>query len=188
MTIGIDYSMTCPAACLYTPTVCQFWYAHESKRPALDAVTCDPIPAGLSVSRRAALLARHLTSWVVGVAPDLQSVAIEDYAFAATGRVFHIGENTGILKYFLDEMDLDIRAIPPTVIKKFATGKGNAKKDQMTCAFLNTYPAARSWITAFFPRYKEGSSPAKSPLADLADAYWIARYDYETVLDNRVAF
>jgi Holliday junction resolvasome RuvABC endonuclease subunit len=177
MTVGVDYSMTCPAVCIYTPNACQFWYAHDTKLPTLEHVTAIANPTGLSVSRHAAFLARHCVDWIVENAPTVRAVAIEDYAYAATGRVFHIGENTGILKYFLDELDLDIRPVPPTVVKKFATGKGNADKAAMTAAFLNIY-AAGSWITAFFPRFKKGSSPAKSPLADLADAYWVAKHAY----------
>lgn len=172
--------MTCPAVCLYTPQQSLFWYAHDHDHPSLPDVTAAPNPTHLSVSRRGAVLGRTCVEWIVATAPNLHTVTIEDYAFAATGRVFHIGENTGILKYFLDEMLFDIHPVPPTVIKKFATGKGNADKAKMTAAFLNIYPAARSWIPMFFPRFKNGSSPAKSPLADLADAYWIAKYAYDT--------
>ncbi len=183
MTVGIDYSMTCPAACLYSPVAdeCQFWFADAKNPPSLPHITHTSNPTEMVVHRRAAVLARQCADWIVAVAPDIRAVAIEDYAYAATGRVFHIGENTGILKYFLDEMDLDIHPVPPTVVKKFATGKGNADKNAMTAAFLNTHPSARSWIDAFFPRFKKGSSPAKSPLADLADAYWIAKHAYEIV-------
>ena len=59
-----------------------------------------------------------------------------------------------------------------------APAAGNADKKMMTDAYLNSYPAARSWIAAFFPRFKKGASPAKSPLADLSDAYWVAKYAY----------
>ena len=62
-------------------------------------------------------------------------VAIEGFSFASRGRsVFDIGylgwrikedlrnmENSKLLKYWLD--------VPPTVVKKFATGKGNAPKE-----------------------------------------------------------
>lgn len=176
--IGIDYSMTCPAACHYTPNAVSFWYAHDSKlgRIVSDNLTHSTNPVGLPVHRRAVALARACVDWILNVAPDVRTVGLEDYAFAATGRVFHIGENTGILKYFLDDRDIDFHPIPPTVIKKFATGKGNADKTRMTDAFLNTYSPARNWIPLFFPRYQKGASVAKSPMADLADAYWIARY------------
>lgn len=175
MGIGIDYSMTCPAACRYSDSGTQFWYCHDSKwdvdLPGLHGVYLGEYS---SVSKRAAFLAASLLKWVS--AHVEKTVWIEDYAFAATGRVFHIGENTGILKHFLDDASIEYMTVPPTVVKKFATGKGNADKHKMTEAFLRDYPPAVAWITRFFPRYKEGQILAKSPLSDLADAYWIAKY------------
>lgn len=180
--IGIDYSMTCPAVCACSPdTTPMFWYAHERKYQVdLAGVTAIAIPSfnidgsACTVVQRATYLARHCVEWIRR--RGVTDVAIEDYAFAATGRVFHIGENTGILKYRLNEFEINVHPVPPTVIKKFATGKGNADKPKMVAAFLSEYPEARNWIPVFFPRTKSDQSPAKSPLADLADAYWIAKY------------
>ena len=58
-------------------------------------------------------------------------VALEDYAFAAKGRVFHIAENTGILKYKLFQQGIPLETISPSAVKKNATGKGNADKEMM---------------------------------------------------------
>src|SRR5579872_1191573 len=182
MKIGIDYSMTCPAACAYSPGRVEFWFAHESKYDVLlDNVATAYIAMDDTVSKRAATLAAACCLWLQQF--SVTQVGLEDYAFAATGRVFHIGENTGILKHFLDNESLAYTSYPPTVIKEFATGKGNADKPKMTAAFLADYPSAHAWIPHLFPRLKSGASPAKSPLADLADAYWIAKYQF--VLDKR---
>ena len=183
MSIGIDYSMSCPAACSYEPTrfgaYVQFWYAHATKHDvSFPQVTAIELPEFFSVSKRAAFLASELLDWI-GDRQTLQ-VWIEDYAFNATGRVFHIGENTGILKHYLDLRDITYTPVPPTVVKKFATSKGNADKYKMVDAFLKDYPPARDWITKFFPRYKPGAILAKSPLSDLADAYFIAKYANST--------
>ena len=179
MSIGIDYSMTCPAVCYYTPDLAQFWYSqgHETRigLPIPNLAACYLTPKD-TVSERAAFLATYCVHWIKQFDPI--RVWIEDYAFAATGRVFHIGENTGILKHFLDNESIAYTPVPPTVVKKFATGKGNADKHKMTDAFLRDYPPAVAWIRQFFPRYKDGQILAKSPLSDLADAYWIAKYAY----------
>jgi hypothetical protein len=170
--------MTCPAVCAYTPGHVSFWFAHESKYDiSLDNVTGVSVNLDGSVSRRAARLAKQCVQWILTF-PDISVVGIEDYAFAATGRVFHIGENTGILKHYLDNAALSYVPYPPTVIKKFATGKGNADKFRMTSAFLADYPDATKWAAKLFPRTKPGVISAKSPLSDLADAYWIAKYQY----------
>jgi Holliday junction resolvasome RuvABC endonuclease subunit len=44
----------------------------------------------------------------------------------------HVGvELQGVLKLFCEENAIEYKSYMPTEIKKFATGKGNAKKDQM---------------------------------------------------------
>lgn len=182
MSIGIDYSMSCPAACHYTEDKMVFWYAHTAMRMVNAYMQIPNMRATLimsdgTVSERAARLAKSCVTWIWSVTQDNQ-VYIEDYAFAATGRVFHIGENTGILKHFLDNEAIEYTPVPPTVVKKFATGKGTADKHKMTQAFLLDYPPAVKWLPVFFPRFKDGQITAKSPLSDLADAYWIAKYAY----------
>ena len=45
-----------------------------------------------------------------------------------TGRVFHIAENTGVLKYKLWKAGKPLEVIPPTTIKQFATGEATHQK------------------------------------------------------------
>ena len=47
------------------------------------------------------------------------------------GSLFQIAENCGILKYRLQEENLPYSTVVPSVVKKGATGKGNADKDMM---------------------------------------------------------
>ena len=173
MNIGIDYSMSCPAMCAYGETP-QFWMAHARTYSALPALTTVVI-SNTEMMARAEFIAQSVITWLAQW-PDIRTVALEDYAFSATGRVFHIGEHTGILKYLLRQQRYTITTTPPTVIKKFATGKGNADKPKMTHAFLEEYPHAKAWCPVFFPRTAKTASFAKSPLSDIADAYWIARH------------
>ena len=182
---GIDYSLTCPAVCYYdTQGTVHFWYAHANKVLRVPNVSCFLITdaADVRTSRRAGALAAACIQWMQERS-SIVSVVIEDYAFAAQGRVFHIGENAGILKYLLDQNNIPYTLIPPTVIKKYATGKGNADKFAMTNAFLEAYPNARNWQHELFPK-TDGTVIPKSPLADLADAYWIAQYavDHNTLV------
>lgn len=175
MIVGVDYSMTCPAACVYDDGMPpQFWFANQRIYAPLPSITTYEITT-LDVTRRAEHTASALIEWITQY-PDVRTVVLEDYAFNATGRVFHIGEHTGILKLLLMRADYHVCAVPPTVVKKFATGKGNADKPRMTAAFLKSYPEAQFWHTTFFPRTRAAASVAKSPLSDLADAYWIAKY------------
>lgn len=176
--------MTSPAACGYSPQGCLFWFAHETKSLDLPTIMSDAIEKDGTNTERAHRLALCVRSWIRS--PRILNpgtILIEDYAYNARGRVFHIGENTGILKFLLEQECMPYDVVPPTVIKKFATGRGNADKKMMTKAFLEAYPDATSWIPELFPRTKE-PVPANSPLADLADAYWIARYNYERLANS----
>lgn len=173
MIIGIDYSMTCPAACALTPSGPAWWFANNRSYDHLPPELSHQFIDTTDMLPRAERCAAGLIAWAS--AYPGAAFTIEDYAFNATGRVFNIGEHTGLLKYLLWKRAHELACVPPTVVKKFATGKGNADKTKMVNAFLTAYPTSRQWIPHFFPRTK-GGTPDKSPFADLADAYWIANY------------
>lgn len=63
--------------------------------------------------------------------PDL--VVVEDYALGAPGRLslVRLGEIGGIVRTWLFEQDWPIVLVSPSSVKRFATGNGNAKKEQM---------------------------------------------------------
>jgi Holliday junction resolvasome RuvABC endonuclease subunit len=99
-------------------------------------------------------------------------IMIEDYSFGSKGKVFNLAENCGILKYMLYKNGYRFFTVPPTVVKKFATGKGNATKEKMYEAFVNdTFVELHSIIS---PTTKLGS-----PTTDIVDAWYIARYMFE---------
>lgn len=58
-------------------------------------------------------------------------VVVEGYAFAAADRAHMAGELGGIVRLNLWARGRPFVEMPPSSLKKFATGKGNAKKEQM---------------------------------------------------------
>jgi Holliday junction resolvasome RuvABC endonuclease subunit len=57
-------------------------------------------------------------------------VAIEGYSFGSKGRaVFNIGELGGVVRLMLFREGIPFVEVPPSNIKMYATGKGNANKD-----------------------------------------------------------
>jgi len=54
-------------------------------------------------------------------------VVIENYGFAGHGLA-KLVEQATIIRYFLRQWGYDYQLLPPTSLKKFATGKGNAGK------------------------------------------------------------
>jgi hypothetical protein len=68
--------------------------------------------------------------------------------------------------------------VPPTVIKKFGTGKGNASKELMYESFFSDLGVDI--------REKIGIISVKqwNPISDIVDAYYIANYGFEMEKDN----
>ncbi len=64
-------------------------------------------------------------------------VVIEGYAYGARGNaMFSVGELGGVVKAWFKSMRVRLCLVPPTVVKKIITGKGNADKTTMA---LNVY-------------------------------------------------
>lgn len=69
----------------------------------------------------------------------IDTAIIEDYAYAGKGRVFNIGELGGVVKLLLYDSNIKINTVTPTELKKFITGKGNAKKELMLLKVYKKY-------------------------------------------------
>lgn len=61
---------------------------------------------------------------------------LEGYAFCRPNQAHQIGELGGVIRILLHELEIPHIEIAPPSLKKFATGKGSAKKDQVV---LNVY-------------------------------------------------
>ena len=193
MKIGIDYSLSSPGVCVNTSEGefkyedCTFYFLTNTKK--YDATFCRPFVTnvryiGTSHKPYTSEPERYsqIADWVVdiiksygdattgvnGIKPTIQ---IEDYSYGSTGRVFHIAENLGLLKYKLKmECGWDYTLLPPSVIKKFATDKGNANKDLMLDAFEKDTGTNLAQVF---------DTTSKSPVSDVADAYFICKYTTE---------
>ena len=110
-----------------------------------------------------------IADWATDIVMGCSHVAIEGYAYSASGRIFHIAENTGLLKYKLYRMSIPVTIIPPTEVKKYATGKGNADKNQMYDAFFEE--TLMPLKTELAPNRKE----VASPVSDIVDSYYICK-------------
>lgn len=175
---GIDLSLTSPSICIFSGIEfrfdqCHFYFLtgknnhskfyserligsfvedYNSQEERYHKISCWALKA----------LAMHHVS----------QVYIENYAYAATGRVFHIAENGGVLKYRLWLNRYNVFSIAPTIIKKFACGKGNAKKEDMQVAFITE--------TNYNVKDVLGLSNKQwNPSSDIIDSYYICKYGYE---------
>jgi len=105
-------------------------------------------------------------------------VFIEGYSFGSKGQaIFQIAENCGILKYRLQQLNLSYDTVVPSVVKKGATGKGNADKDMMYEAFLKE---TKIDLKKIFDTDKVGN-----PISDIADSYFIQKVGYENIKSTK---
>ena len=197
MKIGIDYSLSSPGVCVNTSEEefryedCKFYYLTNTKKyvgtfkEKMAFGTSDVEYIGWPHKPYSSEPERYnnIANWVIDIIksqPQLMIgklwekhpiIQIEDYSFGSTGRVFHIAENLGLLKYKLKiECGWDYTLVAPSVIKKFATDKGNANKELMVGAFKEDTGVNLGELF---------DSSVKSPITDVADAYFICKYQVE---------
>ena len=183
---GIDYSLTSPAICVWKSTDdrlfnfddCALYYLENphkrrgSTPHGILNIHATPYPEWKTEEERHELLSNWTMSIITGC-----EVFIEGYAFATSGtsHVRSIAENTGLLKHKMHKVKQSFTSVPPTVIKKYATGKGNANKEIMYdafCAEILTPPDLKSRLT---PKSKK----LRNPVTDIVDSYFICKYGWE---------
>ena len=179
MTIaGVDYSMTSPAVCLYDDTAgnfkfenCTIHYLTQSKKYEVKFKNVHGhYFEYANEMQRYDIISSFFLDRMLECSPVCAFV--EDYSMGSKGRVFHIAENTGIFKYRMWQFGIAFQTVPPTVIKKFATGKGNANKERMQEVFEQENSI----------RLKNELNMTEkqwNPSSDIIDAYYICKYGYD---------
>ena len=185
---GIDYSLTSPAICvwksiddrLFNFDDCALYYLEIPKRRGptphgILNIHANPYPEWETEEERHELLSKWTMSIITGC-----EVFIEGYAFATSGtsHVRSIAENTGLLKHKMYKVKQSFTSVPPTVIKKYATGKGNANKEGMYEAFVDELLTPTDLKERLTPK----ATKVKNPISDLVDAYFIAKCGVEGML------
>ena len=179
--IGIDYSLTCPCVCVSNNKVFAdnyFYFLHSSKKfegPVINIMGDQHLDYSCEQERY-----ENIASWVLSIIAPFDKketeILIEDYSFGSKGRVFNLAENCGLLKYLLYKNGYSYSTVAPTVIKKYATGKGNASKEKMYEAFREL---TRLDIVDIYC-----SKTLGSPITDIVDSYYIAMYMWDSVQNN----
>jgi len=180
---GIDYSLTCPAICVFasynddeefTFGGCSFYYLTEVKRHA-KTYRSNIFGQGFIDWDTQEQRYESIADWAEEKTLACDQIALEGYAFNATGRVFQIAENTGVLKYKLWKAGKPLEIVAPTTVKKLATGKGNSSKDDMYRSFfIETGVDIRNLMT---PNKKA----IGSPVGDIVDSYYICKHLFRTM-------
>ena len=116
-------------------------------------------------------IALYIADIVDKFEPD--KISIEGLAFGMRGNATRDlgGLQFVIVSHLQEVKNKKVEIVAPLSVKKFATGSGRAKKEQM----INSLPKdVLEWFENLGVKKTTG-------LADLADAYWIAKFS----LNNR---
>lgn len=78
------------------------------------------------------LLIEECLTEVLVPAGKIDLLCLEGYSFGSQGRaVFNIGELGGVVRCLLHKQEIPWVEVAPQTLKKFVTGKGNTKKEDM---------------------------------------------------------
>lgn len=174
VTIGIDLSITCPAITVHSGdhwswNNCKFYYYTSNKKSIfphkqfIGTLYAD----WLTDMERYENISSYIINIVKMHKPTI--INLEGYSFGSKGQVYNIGENAGILKWKLSSLKYKYFITPPTVVKKFATGKGTANKYLMHESFVvDTSLNLCDTLSV--------KDPDKSPCSDIVDSYFICKH------------
>jgi Holliday junction resolvasome RuvABC endonuclease subunit len=175
---GIDYSLTSPAVCVYTGDVedfsyelCNVFFLSNTKRYSDFCKKNIDGRGNLTEWETPEERYDFISDWALDIilSNDVREVAIEDYSYGSTGKVFHIAEYCGLLKWKLWQAEIPYTLLSPSAIKKFATGKGNANKEGMYSSFCeeSEYNLQEELLIK--------TTKVGNPTSDIVDAYYICK-------------
>lgn len=175
---GIDYSLNCPAICIYTDSRNSFTFEHcdfyccqnnvsDRKKKCNESLAFKNINIEYqkectSLTERYFSLALWGWNILEKCKPDV--VVMESYSMGSKGRIFEIAEATGYMKLGIYIHNIPLILFAPSSIKKEFSGKGNADKSAMADAFYR--------MEGFYLHEKMNqSNPKNSPCSDLIDSF-----------------
>jgi Holliday junction resolvasome RuvABC endonuclease subunit len=178
--VGIDYSLNSPAICIagddFDFDKCSFHFL-TSKKKHIGKFGKNIFGYEIKDYKTPIERFTNISTWALDIIhkhkTDTAKVFIEGYSFGSKGQaVFQIAENCGILKYRLQlSPSILYDTVVPSVVKKFASGKGNADKQLMYDSFSKH---TKQDLLKMFDMGK-----LNNPVTDIVDSYYIAKVGYE---------
>jgi len=184
--VGIDYSLNSPAICIagdnFDFDKCSFHFLTSKKK---NIGQFGKNIFGYEYKEYNTPIERftNISNWALDIIhkhkSDTAKVFIEGYSFGSKGQaVFQIAENCGILKYKLQMSPTMLYdTIVPSVVKKYASGKGNADKQLMYDSFKEH---TKKDLMKMFDMQK-----LNNPVTDIVDSYYIAKVGYENTKSKK---
>jgi len=181
--IGIDYSLTSPAICVNIngDDILMFYYL-TNKKKYIGQMREDIIGYEHKEWTDPIERFKYISDFALDIISPLISpqIFIEGYSFGSKGQgLFQIAENCGLLKYKLHmSPSILYDTIVPSVVKKYASGKGNADKQLMYDSFKKDTGVD---LMKMFDMGK-----LNNPVTDIIDSYYIAKVGNENSDSNNI--
>lgn len=189
--VGIDLSLTCPGVAVFDSRNsefklgnCKLFYLAQKgmvrRSENVVGTICDKF-------EKPEERFEFISEWVLSHFDEGSLVALEGYSYASAGSaIYQIGENAGLLKHKLWKRKILFQIVEPTVLKKYVTGKGNACKKDFLDQFEKDDPEGHEEIVSNFPvrvntkvsKTGRVTGTVNSPVSDVIDAYYLAKYLY----------
>ena len=185
--VGIDYSLNSPAICIaddnFDFNKCSFHFL-PSKKKHIGKFGKNIFGYEIKDYNTPIERFSNISTWALDIIhkhkANTAKVFIEGYSFGSKGQaVFQIAENCGILKYKLQmSPSMLYETIVPSVVKKYASGKGNADKQLMYDSFKKH---TKIDLMKMFDMEK-----LNNPVTDIVDSYYIAKVGYENSSSHNI--
>ena len=185
--VGIDYSLNSPAICIagddFDFNKCSFHFL-TSKKKHIGKFGKNIFGYEIKDYNTPIERFSNISTWALDIIhkhkANTAKVFIEGYSFGSKGQaVFQIAENCGILKYKLQmSPSMLYETIVPSVVKKYASGKGNADKQLMYDSFTKHTGVD---LMKMFDMGK-----LNNPVTDIIDSYYIAKVGNENSSSNDI--
>jgi len=168
---GLDWSMSCPAICIYDTSKefkfanCQFFFYTAKKKFDVDIQNIHGFMMTTWDNEQQRF--DDISEWAMTILNkyEVKHACLEGYSMGSSaGRVFNIAENIGLLKHKMWKAGITFITPAPTQVKKHFTGKGNARKELMYQTLTEQQPDVK--LTDLL-KCKEGDSP----ISDIVDSY-----------------
>lgn len=124
--LGVDPSLRCPGFALVDDAGVLVASSHHAT-------------GELRGAERLASLDDALLNFILPYRSWIVRTAIENYSIGSNNRPFDLGEVGGVYRLRLYRMGLDYIEVPPTSMKKFVTGNGNATKESVSIFLGRNY-------------------------------------------------
>lgn len=124
----------------------------------------------LDTFERASVIGRRLNQIAEEHKPDY--IVFETPSLASKGNATRtlpmlLGSLLAQMECHITREGVKLLTVPPTSLKKFATGKGNSDKDGMVQAIADHYPELHGQLMAM---------PKSKGRYDITDAYWLTQW------------